>query len=256
MMQQKDVHQFQKPTSLAEIMQKNKTQFALCRWDKDKDMVVQCHQFVHCRDFMIDAIVSAESGRDISIYGFKFNKDNPRIDFSATSMLLRFPDQGTLKAFQDNFHILKGIEEVLGFSPSYAELVNFPDQPHQAVVWLLGDKAWQHNAVAFSLYGYLIKCMSYRPFTKDEDWMSVIKTEFTSTPEGSYMNMPWVQWLLSGGVNTISELYPNFSGWKNQKDIASYTLHDNSGFVSVGQAVWKNKAKIDNHVLNGYKAAA
>lgn len=249
----KQVSKFQKETSLAEIMQQNKTQFALCRYDEDKDTLIQCHQFVHCRDFMHDAFVAVESNREMGIWGFKFGKDNPRPDYTATSILLRFPDAGTLKNFNDNLSILKNIEETLGFSPHCVEVVDYPDKGHQAVIWLMADSAWQQNAVAFSLFGYLIKCFGYKINNK-EHWMEEIQTNGTN--EAEYMNIPWVTWLTTGGLNAIEECYKNYSGWETQATANCGLIHDQSGFVTVGNRLWNDKkGKVSssyNHALDGF----
>jgi hypothetical protein len=232
--------------SLSEIMQNNLTQFALARYDDAKDKLIQCHQFVKCRDFMLDVFVGMEENKDMEIYGFKFLKSFPRPDAENTSLLLRLVDARGLKNFQENFPILTEIENKLGWGTSFPDLVDYPDGK-SVVVWVAGDKRWQRCAVAFSLYTYILKCLTY-PIVDKSKWMEEIRA-MPASVEARYMNIEHISFLLKN-MNHIITKYSNFSGWKNQKETNIGTVHNNSGFVSVAKYF---SGQMPTHVLCGYK---
>jgi hypothetical protein len=202
---------------------------------------------------MGDALVGVQENRDMGIYGFSYKKTDPRPDPENVSLLIKFGDKGSLKNFQDNFIILKNIEEGLGFATTYPEVVNYPGK--NPVVWVLGDNRWQGNAVAFSLYSYLLKTLTY-PIKNKDKWMEEIKANKTN--EGLYMDIPYFKFLFSGGLNDIEPFFKNFSGYP--KGVEIHTLHHSSGFVAAQpQLVGTGTGGVEshggiekNHVLYGF----
>jgi hypothetical protein len=236
-----------KQNHLAEIGQHNKTEFALCRYDTKKETLIQCHQFVHCRDFMLDAITGAEENRDMEIYGFKYHKNDPRPDSTNASVLVRLEGSDSLKNFETNLPILKGIEEFMGWATTAVDVVDFPDKK-SVVIWALGDANWSKTALTFSLYTYLLKCLTYK--IKDQkNWKEEIKKQ--NTVESRYMDEKYLDFLFAN-LNTILPLYKNFSGW--EKGVETYKLHNSSGFVSLkGVLTNKGNAGIHNtHVCKDF----
>lgn len=226
---------------LSEITQQNKTELALCRYDAQKDKVIQCHQFVHCRDFMHDVLIGAEDNREMQVYGFTYSTDDPRPDPENASILLRFPDGSYLKNFQDNFSILKGIEEFLQWGSSYAEIVDYPGE--RPVVWVVSDVRWQSTAISFSLWTYILKCLSYKIVNKSKwrEEIAVMTYEEnyggslnfgTTLPvvEAKYMDLDYINKLLAS-LDDVCSKYKTYSGFRNQKVENIMHLHNDSGFV-------------------------
>lgn len=230
---------------LCEVMQNNKTQFALSRYDGTIDTVIQCHQFVHCRDFMLDALAGVEDSANMQVYGFRYTTDNPRPDTQNTSLLLKFPDEGTLKNFNENLQILISLEGYLGWVPTFADVVEY-SVDKCPVVWVLGDRKWQSTAVSFSLYTYLLKCLTY-PIKDKNHWKEAIKTNLGV--ESSYMDIPHINFLLNN-LNEINAQFKNFTGWKDQKARGS-GIHHNSGFVSSKYA-FEGRMGYEKHALFNY----
>lgn len=249
-----------KPT-LAEIMQNNKTQFALCRYDERLGKLIMCHQFVQCRDFLNEAMVAVEENKELAIFGFKFGKDNPRPDPECTSLLVKLEGNHSLKNLQDNFTILKGIEEYLGWSVTYVEIVDNPEDKKNVTIWVMGDKRWSHCSLSMSLYTYILKCLTYQIKDKSQ-WKQEIAV--CGTVESEYMNPEYIDHLINN-LNDLLSRYTNYSGWKDQKNINVGTLHNNSGFHSLRTILnpklandftlhyAKNIYK-DHHVLWGWTA--
>jgi hypothetical protein len=196
---------------------------------------------------MGDALVGVEDNRDMSIYSFKFGKDNPRPDSSNASLLVRFQDSACFKNFQENFQILKDIEDNIGFGVSYPDIVDYPDK--RTVVWVIGDHKWQSTAVMFSLYTYLLKCLTY-PIKNKKNWMDEILK--AGTVESEYMDKAYLQFLFKNADDIISK-YKNFSGRPNQKETDIYSIHYGIGFVDSKPYIYKGN-KSDSHVMSGYKA--
>lgn len=249
----KQVEVSKQNNSLAEIGQTNKTEFALCRYDAVKDQVIMCHQFVHCRDFLGDAIVAVESNRDMEIYGFQFNENNPRPSSENTELLLRLPD-GCLANLQKNLQILKDIEDVMGWNKTYAEEVKVTGEK-QAIVWVCGDKKWSQAGVAFSLYTFLLKCMTYK--IKDPaNWIEEIRV--SKGTEAAYCNAEYLNWLFIN-LPTLVDKYPTFSGFKDQKKMDVNKIHNYIGFHSLRNVLWEKQPPsyiadlYKTHILSGYE---
>lgn len=254
----KPVAKYEKVGGLCEIGQQNLTQFCLARYDVQKNCVLQVHQFVNCRDFMGDVFVGLEDNRDIGIYGFSFTKNNPKPDMETCGLLVKFPDAGALTNFQDNFQILKNIEDTLGWQTTFGEVVEFPGE--KRVMYVIGDTMWQANAPTFALYSYLLKCLTY-PIKDKGKWMEEIKAQ--STNEGRYMDVEYMKWLLVN-LNEVGTHYKNFSGFSNQKEVQIGTLHNWTGFVSMKKLLWDKPEALGSyytemyktHTLSTYKRAA
>jgi uncharacterized protein CbrC (UPF0167 family) len=68
----------------------------------------------------------------------------------------------------------------------------------------------------------------------------------------------YISWLLKN-LNQLNDYYTNYSGWKTQKTIDTYKMHDNSGFVSMHTLLFGDKEEkkyFKDHVLYNYKEAA
>jgi hypothetical protein len=237
--------------ALVEIPQDNKTEFAYCRYDKETDQLVQCHQFIHCRDFLIDVQEGSEKNQDVSIYSFKYLKSYPRIDQSNVSLLVRL--HSPLKQFEENFQILKDAEDYLKWMPSVATVVEYPGEKKNTIVWVMGDVAWQKSALSLSLYTYILKCLSY-PIKDKAKWMEEILSK--KTVEATYMDPDYMKFLLANLDDIVSK-YKNFSGYKGAEPI--HTVHNYTGFHSLKQVLKPKDPKYQprmyaDHILYGYKA--
>lgn len=233
---------------LAEIFQNNLTELALARYDSQSDKIVQCHQFVHCRDFILDAFVSLEDNIDVRIYGFRYDKDCPKPDAVNTSFLLKL-QPGALKNFQENLPILKSIENFLNWNVTFGDIVDYPElHAGETVVWVFGDPRWQATAVSLSLYTFLLKCLTY-PIKNKDKWMEEIKN--AGTTESKYIDEEHLRLLLVNLGEIICK-YRNFSGFSDQKTKDLWALHDGSGFVSIKKAL-RGDPYYQTHALYNYR---
>lgn len=239
-------------TSLTQIHQHNMMKFALCRYDSELDRVVQCHQWVLCRDFMHDIYVGAESNRETAIFGLRYKTTDPRPDPEQASVLLKFPADGaTLKNFQNNFHILKNIEESLDFAVSYCELVEYPGT--EPVLWLVGDLKWTLTSLSWSLYTYILKCLGYE-LPKEMNWMDAIKTlkVYSRVPpvEADYMDKGYMMFLLKN-LNDLCSKFTTYTGFKDQKSRPIDEIHSFVGFVTLKRLIYDRKDKGPIFTANG-----
>lgn len=226
---------------LSEEHQANKTEFAFCRYDPETDKIIQCCQFVHCRDFLGDAMVGYKSNRPMSIYGFNYSKSDPALDEGWTSILVRFDTDEALANFQKNFIILKSLEEFMNFGVSFPDIVNYPGD--KKVAWVIADALWQENAINLSLYTYLLKCLTYT-FKDPKNWMEEIKA--AGTTESHYMDIDYLKGLFPK-LKEIALKFKTFTGFTNQKTLDISTIHHGTGFVSCKPLVQKQ------HSGNAYK---
>jgi hypothetical protein len=235
-----------KQSNLIESLQQNKTQFAFCRYEPSKEALIQCHTFVQCRDFLNDVLVCTQEKMEIKIYGFSYTLEDPAIDQEQTSLLLKMTDARCLKNFQENLCILEEIEEQLGFSDTRVELAEYPTQK-EAVVWVLGDPRWQKATSFFSLYTYLLKCLTYQ-YKEKKNWREEVRD--MGTKESGYMNSEYLDFLISNAEDILSK-YKTVSGFHNQKQVEKYTLHDYCGFIAL-QEIMKDKNSYWEHGLANY----
>ena len=211
---------------LSEIEQSLPLRFSFAHWD-EKDEVEQLHDWVRCRDFLGDVLWANKYKNEVSIYKFKFNPKETKINPDRLEMLIKFV-KGTKNNFKNQIHLLNTIEEKNGFAPTcFYEI----DQSHRLIV---ADKIWQSSVFMISLYTYLLKCICYT--LKEE---GNIFSGFTlHTTEGGYYSRinPAIHQILPH-LQQIANKIKYVTGFPHETELnnISYEIHNNCGFVNVIQ---------------------
>lgn len=146
-------------------------ELAFCSEDKK-----QCHDFVHCKDYLQDAIQATVLKTTKSVYGFTFNpKFNPPVCLTKTYMLIgNFQDANFAEKLPGLIDFLHQIEKKLGLIRTTVQACQDPPKQHlKSGTWLLtSSKRWMHAPPMISLYNLLIRVgMNHKVGT---DYMATI----------------------------------------------------------------------------------
>jgi len=127
------------------------------------DGLVQCHQWIKCRDFLHDALRTALTGKQSSIYGFVFTKGkNPDINLDRTMMLISEPNITDARAFRKiltrSLRLVHHYENMIGESLSRITKVSPDTENGYKHAWLIeGSKFWISAPHLISLYTLLLR---------------------------------------------------------------------------------------------------
>ena len=157
------VKHFPKPKSLNEDYQSTGIKFSFVT--SPEDGLLQCHEWVKCRDFMPDAVKALITKTTFSIYGFVYDPNkNPAIDLSKIRVIVS--KQNMLPEAAELFHaqmksalkLLNHYERFAGTSLSRLEKVTL-DKPngYDTVFMFVGPKMWLTSPILISMYTFLIR---------------------------------------------------------------------------------------------------
>ena len=149
-----------KDSKLAEIYQSFDMKFAFANISNEK--IIQCHQWVKCRDFLHDVIRTMLTDKDSSIWGFKFKKNtNPDITMDSINFLISNKQMGSkdLSIVLDrSLKLINYFENLVREDFSKIRRVQADDVNGYKYVWLIsGPKFWLTTPYLISLYTFLIR---------------------------------------------------------------------------------------------------
>jgi len=213
-----------KENSLNQIMQQKATKMAFCRREGDK--IVQCHQYVICRDYFNEVIASHATGDSYTVYGFQYQKDAKNyLNPEKQEFLYSVPNEPDRKAFEKNISILNDIEKNAGLSLTTIEKVD------PTVYYLCGDPFWRKTNYLNSLYTFLLRALAYE-FKDQANWIEELSKQETN--EGGYIRsvgVPRVKYILKN-IAKAPILSDPTGLVKNKKVENTSTLHNYTGWVS------------------------
>lgn len=219
-----------KSKSFAEIYQDSDLKYAFAV-ENDTE-VRQVHDFILCRDFFNEALISSQIGCDApSIYSFKYPAKEYPIAFDELRMILKGED---LEKFKKQLWLLNQFEDEAGYLPTVATPI-----PDTEFYYLTGDPRWISSTVMISLYTHLIRCVyqydaaliedfadfirgcadelgnaaSYQKIINEIDWVTLVKRAGDIFPRGT-LPVP--------GMSSISNISH---------------VHNNLGIVSWSKAI-------------------
>lgn len=121
----------------------------------------QCHQFVHCKDYLHDAIRSKLKQKVEPIYGFQYDAtQSPQIGLDLTRLLVANQQDKTLRAkISASLEFLNQIEAHLHFARTKAEECSNPPSKYKSGgVWYYeGSRMWMLAPPLLSMYTLLIR---------------------------------------------------------------------------------------------------
>lgn len=229
--------------------------------------LLQCHEWVKCRDFLPDAVRTQITGNPCSIYGFTFNiNKNPAIDLNKMRMLVA---KASLKGKHDfngkpnpseseeastfkqtikaSLKLLHHFEKIAKVGKTKVTKVDIKDQSiYKSIFLFTGSSMWLKSPFLVSMYSFLIRLGDKKfQFTNNLE----LKTEFKKfvdyhlngknkyNNDAFYLQFSWDK--LDLFIKDRSKLFPI----KNKvHDIywESYTIqafHDRTGIVSLAKSI-------------------
>lgn len=216
---------------LSQIMQQKKTQYAHAVYNKEQDTITQVHQECLCRDFLGDVVVANQQGESYSIYGMKYDPEkDTKIDLNTTCMLVYFPTEEDVQAFDNNFKFLTVLEKSYGISESKVIQVD------KLIRCTISDGWWQKELYRFSFYTFLLRCMAYK-VDNLENLFDEIVDKYSNTNERGYIigyNRAYfnkfVKFLPVLKKHGLGVCYKSGTQWTLPNDIIY--IHNYTGFVS------------------------
>jgi hypothetical protein len=210
---------------LAEIAQTVNTKFSFAKVNED-GTVDRLHEWIKCRDFLGDVLLSDKYQKDFEVYGFRASrvKRGDKLEF-----VVKFPDEKVQENFLNNYSkILHPIEEKHGLKLTD---VKFFKNLKEHTVLITADEWWTKAIPLISLYSYLIKVCCYA-YTNPTDWMESLP----SGVEGNYISgdsrKKLIEKLLSNLRFVFSD-FPTLSGWADEQNMDTRLIHNSSGFYTL-----------------------
>lgn len=241
------VQWFKNPQSLAEIYQQTGTVFAFASLQEGD--LIQCHEWVKCRDFLPDAIRSQMTGKQCSIYGFTFDpKNNPNIGLDKIKMLV---SNGGLEklgipAFKEKIKsglkLLNHFEDIADVPKTKVVKVDESGQEkYEAVFLFSGPPMWLSSPFLVSMYTFLIRLGDKElEFTDNTELEKGLKSLVDKQEEGKlndndacYLKNSWNKMKLI--VENRSELFPEKNNVHDVywKEYSISEFHNVSGLNSL-----------------------
>jgi len=216
---------------------------------KVKGIYTQVCTFVHCKDFLHDAVWAWVNQTNWSIFGFTYNSSKHLpIDKDNCVFALR---NSTFNGKDEEFHsnlegcreFLNGFELEAGFEASQIFKVK---HPKSIPCWLIiGDKRWQHAPPLVGLYTLLIRVgITHEVGASYKDTLKNCKNRLNTLTPGAgkndwgYIRDSWkgIEAVLKHGTNCFhSKMENNYP-----KDLPKKTsLHDGVGPVNWTRGICK-----------------
>ena len=121
----------------------------------------QCNVFVHCKDYLQDAVQCHFIGEARSCYGFSYDpKLHPKLSMDRTRILISNPkDPDFRKKIANVIDFMNGIEKKLGLIKSTAKEVSNPIKTHMRPGCFLirSSSRWMAASPMVSLYALLLR---------------------------------------------------------------------------------------------------
>ena len=234
----------------AEIYQSFNMKFSFANIIDGK--IVQCHQWVKCKDFLHDAIRTMLTGNKSSIWSFTFEKNvNPNISMDKIRFLISKKDVTNATEFKfvltRALKLINHFENLAGEDHTTIKKVEEDKKAGYKHVWLLeGPKFWLSAPYLVSLFTYLLrlgnKPLEFTDATSLKKELGVLSndTHLSNDNDMKYLKTVWDkidivvrehEKLAKLNKDGFSELY--FT------DVAISAFHNNTGIVSAcGAKTW------------------
>jgi len=183
----------------------------------------QCHQWVHCKDFLNDAVAATVNPCEpISIYGF----DVPTIPVSltTTAILLKEEDAKTF-SIRSAVDFVNIVNDLIGFNKTRVNSKTLPFYKTR------GDKRWLHDPRLLSIYTFLLRL----GLTYDGSGMEFITKVINSKIETRYESDFYNARDLYKAIEFIKTFDYSTNIKSNYPQLTQATItyfHHNSGIVS------------------------
>lgn len=227
----------------AEIYQSFNMKFAFANEVDGK--IIQCHQWVKCRDFLHDAVRTMLTGNPSTIWSFTFDKSkNPHFAMDKIMFLVSKKDVTSAKVFRPvltrALKLINHFENLAGVELSTIKKVEPDKKAGYAHVWLItGPQFWLSAPYLVSLYTFLLRLGDKPLKFKDAASLRNELEKLSGSPNPKnendlkYLKQIWNK--LDTIVMEHEKLAkPNKEGFSNLyfTDAAIGSFHNNTGIVS------------------------
>lgn len=250
-----EVKWFAKPKNLCEIYQQTGMLFAFV--SSPSNNLLQCHEWVKCRDFLADAVRTQITQKACAIYGFKFNvTENPPVDLNKMRMLVTKADlkKEDIPKFRqkmkNGLKLINHYETMAGVGKTKLREVDTTNQSkYKAIFLFIGSIMWLKSPFLVSMYSFLIRLGDKKlSFTTSPELKTAFKkladlakSGDTSDNDANYLIHGWDK--LDLIIKNRLKLFPT----KNKvHDVywSSYsisTFHNSMGIVSLTKGLTPDK---------------
>lgn len=239
---------------LVEIYQSIAMKFSLADIDRN-GVIIQCHPWVQCRDYLHDAIRTQLTGKVSKVYGFKFEKGvNPDICLTKTCLLIS--QQGIVEGYKDTFEnnlrkalvLINYYEDLVGIVNSTLRKVEGTNKTDYKYAWLFeGNYFWLSEPYLISLLTMLLRIGSRLPDDMEfelpnEMFKRILKGKKDST-ENDIKYLRTCCDCINPLIENYHELFEDgdLKGFSKlyYEDIPTRTFHNHTGILSVCDgSVW------------------
>jgi len=145
-------------SDLSEISQDGTLRWTFVSKKEDGSLVAQ-HEWVKCRDFLGDAVMSTAWNEAIpKIYGFEFDGEDNPIDRDKTRLIMRVSSEGEAKYLLENIEPLNKVFKETGKGLTTVEEIESSDPLLNARYFLAeGDSVWADHPASLSFYTLLLR---------------------------------------------------------------------------------------------------
>lgn len=178
-----------------------------------------------CRDFFTDMLLSYETGKKSSIYGFNYSYEKTPFDLDKTRILVVFPTEEAKDIFIYNYALLQDIEQ--------DNLINFTEgnEVDNLSLILEGDNYWQSKAYLLSLYTGLIRWLSIQKYQDEAKFISIVAK--SATTDGSHIRNYAAEGFLINFLKDIRKMDQFDYGIIGSNSSKIGEIHDTSGILGV-----------------------
>jgi len=251
-MEQKKVKWFSGETP-AEIYQSFNMKFAFANVVDGN--IVQCHQWVKCRDFLHDVIRTMLTGKRSNVWSFIFDKTvNPPIAMDKLMLLVSKKSIKDDKRFSNvltkALKLINCCEDLRGINRSVFEKVQPDDQAGYKHVWLFtGNAFWLKAPHLISLYTLLLRLGNKDVQLETNKTITELLQDINEREENTddndlkYLKDVWdkVEILINKHDDLTTVKNDGFSSLYYD-DTPIKAFHDGSGIVSVCTAeTWSHE---------------
>jgi hypothetical protein len=240
----REVIWFKNSSNLNEIYQSFDMKFSFANVD-GSGKLVQCHEWVKCRDYLHDAVRTQLTGVESRVYGFTFSTSkNPELCLSRTMMLVTNKSIEDPKDFRRKLNkglkLLHHYENMMGESLSKVCKVAGDTEKGYKHVWLVtSSKFWLTTPYLVSLFTLLLRCgMGDFDLRKHKKVEKALKAAAQNSKLGNNDNVYLSQ--IADKIGTVMEKYgelckPMDNGFSKvyYDNHMIDTFHNRSGILSV-----------------------
>ncbi len=205
----------------------------------------QCHPWVLCKDYLVDALWATFNKKKVAIYGFRYDpsdNDFPAISLDPVKIIVRnkeLDNNDFDKQIENCCKFINIVEARLKFKMAVIEKVKLGDK---GSVWMFTlDKRWIHASPMISMLSLFLRIGCFyngkdrlqdtiRLFKKNEEGREYSPAGEAKVNDGRYLSQSrrFRLLIMKKGISIFKPKMED--NYPNEEDI--HTIHNNWGIVS------------------------